>query len=205
MLMVISEQMVKAGKQTQKAEDYDLIPLNPKWRERPLPSGCRHCLQGSLCLPESSAHLPTRLCKPKNLNSEHSHLHPVCLIFQAMTLGVVTCPDHLVVWKSSSCSFVNSLPEAPQSPCNFEDSPSSSQKSQMNILPYTSSQTLLHDESGVHCYNRKSQQVFLTNQTLLLVTYFSVRKIVLEDEIRALEEINASVINKTYQVKSELQ
>ena len=28
--------------------------------------------------------------------------------------------------------------------------------------------------------------------------YFSVRKIVLEDEIRALEEINASVINKTY-------
>ena len=28
--------------------------------------------------------------------------------------------------------------------------------------------------------------------------YFSFRKIALEDEIRALEKINASVINKTY-------
>ena len=87
--------------------------LDSKWKEWPLPSGCSHYLQGSMCLPERSAHLRTRLCKLKNLNSEQSCLHPVCLAFQVMALGVIICPDHLVLCKSSTCDFVNSLPEAP--------------------------------------------------------------------------------------------
>lgn len=135
-LMVISEYMIEAGKK-QNTEDHELVLLDSKWKEWPPPSGHGHCLQGSMCLPERSAHLPTRLCNLKSLNSEQSRLHPVCLACQAMARGAIICPDHLVLWKPSSCDFVNSLPEAPDSPFNFEDSLSSSQKRLMNILTYT--------------------------------------------------------------------
>ena len=95
-----------------KTEDNELALLDSQWTEWPLPNGCSHHLQVHCPWLKGLRFANQTANWLKNLISEQSFLHPVCLTLQAMTRGLITCPNHLVVWMSSSYNLVNSLSEA---------------------------------------------------------------------------------------------